>query len=150
MSLSVRWDRRGDERRSTLAQLFGSLAGLRQADPEVIKLLALMDRDPRGQVSRPEFMAFMNAAFDRLDLNKDGELDVEELTGLRVQFKHPRGSGSRSATERPDLVRRPFGARHASGPRVRAAISALTGGLSRRRGWRRRRAVEAARVSSNA
>ena len=55
-----------------------------------------MDRDKNGKVSRQEFMKFMSAEFDRLDVNKDGELDVKELTGLRVvPTKHPGGTGSR-------------------------------------------------------
>jgi len=66
-----------------------------QATPEVKKLLLLMDKDKNGKVSRDEFMAFFAAEFDRLDVNKDGELDVNELTGLRVSTKHPGGSGSR-------------------------------------------------------
>jgi Ca2+-binding EF-hand superfamily protein len=65
------------------------------ADPEVKRLLLMMDKDKNGKVSRAEFMAFMAAEFDRLDVNKDGELDVQELTRLQVSPKHPGGSGSR-------------------------------------------------------
>jgi Ca2+-binding EF-hand superfamily protein len=66
------------------------------ADAQVKALLLLMDRDKNGKVSREEFMKFMSAEFDRLDVNKDGELDVKELTGLRViPTKHPGGAGSR-------------------------------------------------------
>jgi Ca2+-binding EF-hand superfamily protein len=64
------------------------------ADPEVKKLLLMMDRDRNGKVSRAEFMAFMTAEFERLDVNRDGELDVNELTALRVSSKHP-GGGSK-------------------------------------------------------
>jgi hypothetical protein len=46
---------------------------------EANKLLLLMDADKNGKVSRAEFMAFMAAEFDRLDINHDGELDVKEL-----------------------------------------------------------------------
>jgi hypothetical protein len=46
---------------------------------EAKKLLLLMDADRNGKVSRAEFMTFMAAEFDRLDTNKDGELDVKEL-----------------------------------------------------------------------
>ena len=55
------------------------------------QLLPLMDRDQNGKVSRAEFTKFMNAEFDLLDVNKDGELDVNELTQLRVSPKHPGG-----------------------------------------------------------
>ena len=47
---------------------------------EAKKLLLLMDKDQSGKVSRKEYMDFMAAEFDRLDVNKDGELDVKELT----------------------------------------------------------------------
>lgn len=66
-----------------------------KADPEVEKLLLLMDKDQNGKVSREEFMAFMKTEFDRLDVNKDGELDVKELTALRVSSKHPGGTQNR-------------------------------------------------------
>jgi hypothetical protein len=48
------------------------------------RLLLLMDTDKNGKVSKKEFMAFMDAEFDRLDTNHDGELDVKELAKLRV------------------------------------------------------------------
>jgi hypothetical protein len=49
------------------------------------KLLLLMDTDKNGKVSKKEFMAFMEKEFDRLDTNHDGELDVKELSKLRVR-----------------------------------------------------------------
>jgi hypothetical protein len=49
------------------------------------KLLLLMDLDKSGKVSKQEFMDFMSAEFDRMDTNHDGQLDVKELTGLRVK-----------------------------------------------------------------
>ena len=55
------------------------------------QLLMLMDRDQSGKVSKAEFMAFMEAEFQRLDVNKDGELDVKELTQTRLF----RGGGHR-------------------------------------------------------
>jgi Ca2+-binding EF-hand superfamily protein len=66
-----------------------------QGEPAVKQLLLLMDKDGNGKVSRAEFMRFMNAEFDRLDSNKDGELDVNELTKLRVGPGHPGGTGNR-------------------------------------------------------
>ena len=43
------------------------------------QLLQLMDTDKNGKVSRHEFMRFMEAEFDRLDVDHSGELTVEEL-----------------------------------------------------------------------
>jgi hypothetical protein len=54
------------------------------------QLLLLMDADKDGKVSKAEFMAFMSAEFDRLDVNHDGALDVKELTqfGIRHMTGH--------------------------------------------------------------
>jgi len=54
------------------------------------QLLLLMDTDKNGKVSKAEFMAFMDAEFDRLDVNHDSELDVKELTqfGIRHMTGH--------------------------------------------------------------
>jgi hypothetical protein len=58
------------------------------------ELLALMDTDHSGKVSREEFMRFMEAEFDRLDKNKDGLLDLNELRLLLPSLRHPaRGPG---------------------------------------------------------
>ena len=52
-----------------------------------LKLLKLMDTDSSGKVSRAEFMAFMNAEFDRLDFDHDGELDVHELEQIEITHR---------------------------------------------------------------
>jgi hypothetical protein len=49
-------------------------------EPEVKKMLPLMEQDHDGKVSKQDFMNFMEAEFDRLDKTKDGELDVKKLT----------------------------------------------------------------------
>jgi EF hand len=56
--------------------------------PEVKQLLFLMDTDKNGKVSKQEFMNFMSQEFDSLDVNRDGVLDVQELTrpGARLQW----------------------------------------------------------------
>ena len=51
---------------------------------EAKRLLLLMDRDQNGRVSKQEFMNFMEEEFQLLDINKDGELDVKELTQTRL------------------------------------------------------------------
>ena len=58
------------------------------------RLVLLMDADKNGKVSKAEFMAFMAAEFDRLDVNHDGELDVKELEKSQlVPVRH--GGGHR-------------------------------------------------------
>src|ERR1700683_1762037 len=57
---------------------------LAAGEVEAKRLLLLMDRDQSGKVSKQEFMAFMEEEFQRLDINKDGELDVQELTQSRL------------------------------------------------------------------
>src|SRR5580704_8143293 len=47
----------------------------------------VMGTDKSGKVSKQEFMSFMEAEFERMDINKDGELDVKELTDSRVQVR---------------------------------------------------------------
>jgi Ca2+-binding EF-hand superfamily protein len=61
---------------------------LAKAEPEVKKLLLLMDTDNDGKVSRQEFMSFMEAEFDRLDKKKEGKLDVKELTQTPIRGFH--------------------------------------------------------------
>jgi Ca2+-binding EF-hand superfamily protein len=63
------------------------------ADSDTKQLLLLMDQDRNGKVSKQEFMNFMEGEFNRLDTNKDGELDVYELTGLRVRRSVPGHQG---------------------------------------------------------
>jgi hypothetical protein len=54
-------------------------------DDEVKRLLLLMDADQNGKISKQEFMNFMEKEFDRLDKDKSGELDINELR--RSQFR---------------------------------------------------------------
>jgi EF hand len=56
-----------------------------EGETEAKKLLKLMDTDKNGKISRQEFMTFMEAEFNRMDVNKDGELDVKELTQSPVR-----------------------------------------------------------------
>jgi Ca2+-binding EF-hand superfamily protein len=59
---------------------------LAMGEPEAKQMLLLMDQDKSGKVSKQDFMNFMEAEFERLDVNKDGELDVKELTQSHVRI----------------------------------------------------------------
>jgi len=52
-----------------------------------IELLRLMDADENGKVSKAEYMKFMEAEFNRLDINRDGELDLKELGASRYHIQ---------------------------------------------------------------
>jgi hypothetical protein len=49
-------------------------------EDQVRQLVLLMETDPRGKVSKQQYMKFMEAEFERLDRDKNGELDVKALT----------------------------------------------------------------------
>ena len=53
-------------------------------EDEVKKLLLLMEPDKKGKISKQEYMKFMEAEFERLDKDKNGELDVKKLTQSSV------------------------------------------------------------------
>jgi hypothetical protein len=60
--------------------------------PEAIRLLKLMDTDQNGKISHAEYMAFMEAEFQRLDINHDGELDLKELEKSQLAVAHHGGT----------------------------------------------------------
>lgn len=47
---------------------------------EVRDLLTSREANWNGKISKVEFLKLMEAEFERLDVNKSGELDVQELT----------------------------------------------------------------------
>lgn len=53
-------------------------------DSQAERLMVLMDRHHEGGVTKEEFLRYMDAEFDRLDTDKNGKLDVNELRQLRV------------------------------------------------------------------
>lgn len=59
-------------------------------EEEVRQLVCLMDTDRNGKVSKQEVLKFMEAELDRLDANRNGELDVNELRQSRIRADvHP-------------------------------------------------------------
>jgi EF hand domain-containing protein len=52
---------------------------------EVKQLLLLMDTNQNGKISKQEYLHFMEAEFDRLDTNHNGELDPKELTQSKLR-----------------------------------------------------------------
>jgi len=69
-----------------------SSKGVAAGEAYARQLLQLMDTDKNGKVSRAEFMHFMEAEFDRLDVDHNGELTVQELAKFpyRVPYSsHP-------------------------------------------------------------
>jgi hypothetical protein len=57
------------------------------------RLVLLMDADKNGKISKQEFMAFMEAEFDRLDTEKNGQLDAKELAYSDLRVSHFRKAG---------------------------------------------------------
>jgi len=58
------------------------------AEEEAKQLLLLIDTAKKGKISKQEWMQFMEAEFARLDKNKNGELDVAELTQSKLRVSH--------------------------------------------------------------
>ena len=53
-------------------------------EDEVKKLLLIMEPDKKGKISKAEYMKFMEAEFERLDKDRNGDLDVKKLTQSSV------------------------------------------------------------------
>ena len=51
------------------------------------ELLLVMDVNKTGNISKQEWMKYMEAEFDRLDINHTGQLDFKELSRSRVQVR---------------------------------------------------------------
>jgi hypothetical protein len=62
---------------------------LELGEKEVKQLLLLMDTDKNGKVSKAEWMSFMSAEFDRLDKDKSGDLDANDLRESALKVSHP-------------------------------------------------------------
>jgi len=56
-------------------------------DENVKELLLLMDADHNGKVSKQEWMNFMEAEFNKLDKDGNGELDPKELLQSKLSVR---------------------------------------------------------------
>jgi Ca2+-binding EF-hand superfamily protein len=65
------------------------------ANENVKQLLLLLDADKNGKVSKREWMAFMEAEFNKLDRDGNGELDQKELMQARLSVRQ--GSSANAA-----------------------------------------------------
>jgi Ca2+-binding EF-hand superfamily protein len=66
-----------------------------QANENVKQLLLLLDADKNGRISKQEWMAFMEAEFNKLDKDGSGELDQKELMEARLSVRQ--GSSAKAA-----------------------------------------------------
>jgi Ca2+-binding EF-hand superfamily protein len=63
-------------------------------EAEVAQMIREMDKDKNGVVSRDEFMQYMGRTFDRLDINRSGSLERNELRQMAVPgWIHDREAG---------------------------------------------------------
>lgn len=62
------------------------------ASEKVKELLAVMDTDKSGKISKQKWMKFMEAEFDRLDTTKKGEIDPKELLQSTVSIRRVRAA----------------------------------------------------------
>jgi Ca2+-binding EF-hand superfamily protein len=51
---------------------------------DVQQLIRMMDTDKNGVVSKEEFMNYMSQTFDRLDVNRSGALEPNELQRMTI------------------------------------------------------------------
>jgi len=83
---------------TTLGVGFAQKNVSRQPDKHVMaienvkQLLLVMDTDKRGKISKQQWMAFMDAEFDRLDIEKKGELDQTAIRQSMGYVKQARFS----------------------------------------------------------
>lgn len=82
---------------TTLGLAFAQKDFPRQPDKNVMaidnvkQLLLVMEADKRGKISKQQWMEFMEAEFDRLDVEKKGELDQAAIR-QSVTYVHARFS----------------------------------------------------------
>ena len=58
--------------------------------------MAMADTDKDGRVSREEHARHCDMMFDKMDVNKDGYIDKDEASKMRMKHSHGHKSGDRS------------------------------------------------------
>jgi Ca2+-binding EF-hand superfamily protein len=58
-----------------------------RANENVKELLLLLDADKNGKISKQEWMNFMEAEFNKLDKDGNGELDPKELMQAKISLR---------------------------------------------------------------
>ena len=61
---------------------------------KIKQLLLVMETDKRGKISKQQWMAFMENEFDRLDVEKKGELDQTSIRQSMAYVKQARFADS--------------------------------------------------------
>jgi len=83
---------------TTLGVGFAQKDVRRQPDSNIMaidnvkQLLLVMDTDQKGKISKQQWIAFMEAEFDRLDVEKKGELDQTAIRQSMAYVKQTRFS----------------------------------------------------------
>jgi Ca2+-binding EF-hand superfamily protein len=64
------------------------------AHQNVKQLLLLLDGDKNGRISKKEWMNFMEAEFNSLDKDGNGELDIKELQQSKLAVRQSSSSST--------------------------------------------------------
>jgi len=87
-ALVATWSMLGTAVAQTKAAVAKRQDKLALAEIEVKQLLLLMDTNKNGKISKQEWMKFMEAEFERLDKDKRGVLDINELAQSTMHVSH--------------------------------------------------------------
>ena len=69
------------------------------------QLMLLMDTDKRGKISKSVWMEFMSAEFDRLDVDKSGELGFPSIAAIAGGVRQACPSGRSGQRVGPDSAK---------------------------------------------
>jgi Ca2+-binding EF-hand superfamily protein len=70
----------------------GRLAGRGKAQERLTELVAQLDKDGDGRLSKAEFLGAMGALFDRADADHDGALSKQEAATAKQKIAQRQGS----------------------------------------------------------